>query len=173
MDSSTTTPTTEARYPVYFPRLSLDDISITSSTSDDLSDDFFDAGSIIYNPNLNSSQTTIASYKTEKSINSRKSRYNTLPRHKYAGLEHLRPLQLEGHVLSDVEDALDLEEVCRTIRCWDNYDYTGVIFQTDLRDEPDEATEMIKTEHKTIIDDILKTVGQSVHRSKAESFLLT
>ena len=185
MDSSST-PTTEASPHVYPPRLSLDDISITASTSDE----FFDADSFIYNPSLNSSQTSIASYKTEKSINSRKSGYNALPRHKYAGLEHLRPLQ--GHVLSDVEDASNLE-VCRTIRCWDNHNYTSVIFQTDLRDESDEATRMIKTaesdmattahhsgrstsitpEHKTIIDDILKTAGQSVHRSEAESFLFT
>jgi hypothetical protein len=51
-----------------------------------------DTDSFIYNPSLSSNDTTtsIASYKTEKSINSRKSRYNALPRRKYAGIGRLR-----------------------------------------------------------------------------------
>ena len=48
-------------------------------------------------------------------------------------------------------------------------------FQIDLRDESDgdEFDEATKIKHKSSIDDILRTVGQSVHRSEAESFLLT
>ena len=48
-------------------------------------------------------------------------------------------------------------------------------FQTDLRDESDgdEFDEATKIEHKSSINDILKTVEQSVHRSEAESFPLT
>jgi hypothetical protein len=110
MDSSSTPPTTEASPRVYHPRYSIEDdtISLSSSTPGG----FSEADSFIYNPSFASSQTSIASYKTEKSVISRKSRYNALPRHKYAGLEHSRsPL---GPVSSDVEDAFAFE-VCRTI----------------------------------------------------------
>jgi hypothetical protein len=109
MDSSSTPTSTEANPLVYHPNFSFDDISITSSTTDE----FFDANSFdtnsLSNESFASSQpetSSIASYKTEKSINSRKSRYNALPRHKYAGIEHSRPLD---PVLSDVEDTSDLE----------------------------------------------------------------
>ena len=44
--------------------------------------------SFIYNPSFASSETSIVSYKTESTINSRKSRYNALPRHKYTGASH-------------------------------------------------------------------------------------
>ena len=57
----------------------MDDINITPSTTDE-------TDSFIYNPSFASSETSIASYKTERTINSRKSRYNALPRHKYAGI---------------------------------------------------------------------------------------
>ena len=57
----------------------MDDINISPSTTDE-------TDSFIYNPNFASSDTSIASYKTERTINSRKSRYNALPRHKYAGV---------------------------------------------------------------------------------------
>jgi hypothetical protein len=105
MDSSSA-PTTEENPLVYHPNFSFDDISITSSTTDEFFDtNSFDTNSLS-NKSFASSQPSIASYKTEKSINSRKSRYNALPRHKYAGVEHLRPLD---PVLSDVEDTSDLE----------------------------------------------------------------
>ena len=60
----------------------MDDISIASSTTDEIPE----TNSHISSPSLGSSGTSIASYKTEKSINSRKSRYNALPRRKYAGI---------------------------------------------------------------------------------------
>ena len=60
----------------------MDDISIASSTRDEIQD----TDSFIYNPSFMSSGTSIASYKTERTVNSRKSRYNALPRHKYAGI---------------------------------------------------------------------------------------
>ncbi|KAF8269279.1 hypothetical protein EI94DRAFT_1799447 [Lactarius quietus] len=142
MDSSeSSTPTTEASPRAYHARYSFDDIiSLTSSTSDESSE----TNSFVYNQSnasSDSSQTSIASYKTEKTVNSRKSHYNTLPRHKYAGLEHLRPLQ--GPTSSDVDDAS--------------------VLKTDLRDESHEANNSGSsasptTEHDTTIDDILKTV---------------
>ena len=53
-----------------------------------LNEDELEADSLIYSPSFMSSDTTsIASYKTERSINSRKSHYNALPRRKYAGIE--------------------------------------------------------------------------------------
>ena len=60
---------------------SLDDFSLTSPT-----DEISETDSFKYNPSLASSETSIPSYKTERTINSRKSRYNALPRHKYAGI---------------------------------------------------------------------------------------
>ncbi|KAF8265705.1 hypothetical protein EI94DRAFT_1787324, partial [Lactarius quietus] len=66
-------------------RFSLDDINIASSTTDDIP--LSETDSVItYNPSFASSETTIDSYKSEKTINSRKSRYNTLPRRKYADI---------------------------------------------------------------------------------------
>jgi hypothetical protein len=63
-----------------------------------------DTDSFIYNPSLSLNDTTsIASYKTEKSINSRKSRCNALPRRKYADIGQLRPPP--GLVLEDVDEA--------------------------------------------------------------------
>lgn len=68
---------------LYHPRFSLD--GITSSTADEIPKT--KANSFIYNPNSASSEnTSITSYKTEKTVNFRKSRYNTLPRHKYADI---------------------------------------------------------------------------------------
>ena len=134
MDPSST-PTMEANPRAYLPRYSMDDTISLSST---ISDGFSETDSFIYNPSLASSQTSIASYKTENSITSRKSRNNALPRRKYAGCEHARaPF---GHVLSDVEDDSDFE-VCRTIKCRGNHNDTSVIFQT----ESDEDTNSINT----------------------------
>ena len=168
MDSST--PTT-ASPRVYDPRFSFDDISITSSKKDE----FFDTDSFIYNPSFASSETSITSYKTERTINSRKSRYSALPRHKYAGIEHLRLPR--GPVSLDIDGASVLE-VCRTIRCPDGHTYTSVIFQTELRHESDEET--MEAAHQSdprvsdpTIDDIIQTVKRSVYQSEAESFLLT
>ena len=60
----------------------MDHISITSSITDDTQE----TGSFISNPSFASSEASIDSYKTERTINSRKSRYNALPRHKHAGI---------------------------------------------------------------------------------------
>ena len=88
MDSSST-PTTEASSRVYHPNSSFDDISIPSFATDEFFDTIsFDTDSLVSNASFASSETSIASYKTEKSINSRKSRYT---RHKYAGFDHTRP----------------------------------------------------------------------------------
>ncbi|KAH9071106.1 hypothetical protein EDB83DRAFT_315049 [Lactarius deliciosus] len=58
------------------------------------------AGYSIYNPSIASSEeASIASYKTERTINSRKSRYNAPPRRKYAHIERpqgLLSLDVEG-----------------------------------------------------------------------------
>ena len=67
--------------------------------------------SSIYNPNFASSQTSITSYKTERTINSRKSRYDALPRRKYADVEHLRLPR--GLVLSGF-DSVSVSKVRRT-----------------------------------------------------------
>ncbi|KAF8261677.1 hypothetical protein EI94DRAFT_1745470 [Lactarius quietus] len=86
----------EASPRVYQPRFSFDDINISSSTTDDIPE----TDSFVYNPSFASSDTSIASYKTEKTVNSRKSRYNALPRHKYADVGRLRLPQ--GPVSLDV-----------------------------------------------------------------------
>ena len=106
--------TMEASPRVYEPIFSLDDISITSSTTDNIPE----IDSFIYNQSFASSDTSIASYKTERTVNSRKSRYNALPRHKYAGIGSMRRPQ--GLVSFDV----DLPEVCRPIRCRNRHAYT-------------------------------------------------
>ncbi|KAH9054706.1 hypothetical protein EDB87DRAFT_1825086 [Lactarius vividus] len=160
--------TPEANGRAYPRRFSSDDISITSSTSDRLK--FSETDSFIYSSSLASSQTSIASYKTDMTINSRKSRYNTLPRQKYAGVG--QSSLSSGPASSDVDNA-SVIEVRRTIRSWD-YNYTSVTFQTELRDESDGTTNTIKTaetethqpdlstsitmERENTIDDILKTV---------------
>ena len=72
-------PTMEASPRVYEPKFSLDDISITSKITSSTTDDIPKTGSFIYNRSFASSDTSIASYKTKKTVNSRKNRYNTLP----------------------------------------------------------------------------------------------
>lgn len=106
---------------VYHPGLLSDDISVASS----ISFQFFDTDSLIYNPSFASSES-IASYKTEKSITSRKSRYNAAPRHKYAGTDHL--MLPRGSVSLDVDDSSILE-VSKTVKCWNGHTYTSAIFR--------------------------------------------
>ncbi|KAH9058928.1 hypothetical protein EDB83DRAFT_2675655 [Lactarius deliciosus] len=146
---ASSSPTTEANRRAYHPRFSSDHISITSSISDTLT--FSETDSFMYNPSLASSQTSIASYKTEKSVISRKSRYNTFPRHKYAGIgQSSLP---SGPASSDVDSA---------------------VTETELSDESDGTTNTIKTaeteahqrrpstststEREPAVDDIVKTV---------------
>ena len=62
----------------------MDDINIAAPTSS-TTDEIPEADSLIYSPSFVSSES-ITSYKTEKTVNSRKSRYNALPRRKYAGI---------------------------------------------------------------------------------------
>ena len=132
---SLSTPTTASPL-LYHPRLSFDDISSTSSTTDD----FFDADSCT----SSASSENISSYKTEKSVISINSRTNHFapPRHIYAGTERFRLPR--GPVSLDVDGA-SIFEVCRTIRCWDGHIYTSAIFQTDMRDKSDEATKTTRT----------------------------
>ncbi|KAH8989691.1 hypothetical protein EDB92DRAFT_1867046 [Lactarius akahatsu] len=52
-------------------------------------DEFRDTYSSIYNQYFASSEASIASYKTERTVNSRKSRYNALPRRKHADSGYL------------------------------------------------------------------------------------
>ena len=49
-----------------------------------------ETNSFTYDSDLATSGTSIGSYKTEKTVISTKSRYNILPRHKYADYVHLR-----------------------------------------------------------------------------------
>ena len=73
-------------------------------TAEVLNEDELETNSLIYSPSIVLSDTTsIASYKTERSINSRKSRYNALPRRKYAGIKQARPPT--GPVSKDVDEA--------------------------------------------------------------------
>ena len=102
-----------------YQRLSFDAISITSSTTDE----FSDTDSSIYNPNFASSETSFAY--SERTINSRKSRYNAPPRHKYAERSNLP----QGPAPEDVDGASVLE-VCRTIRCQDGHTYISVIIDS-------------------------------------------
>ncbi|KAN0140583.1 hypothetical protein V8E53_001792 [Lactarius tabidus] len=81
-----------------------------------LVDDASESYSFFYDPDLAASGTSIASYKTERTVNSRKSRYNVLPRHKYADHGYLRP-QDPGS--SGVDDAS--------------------VPKTEIRDESDES----------------------------------
>ena len=66
----------------------------TAEASNNDVDPLPETDSFIYNPSFASSEaSSITSYKTERTINSRKSRYNALPRHKYADIGPLRHLQ--------------------------------------------------------------------------------
>lgn len=80
-------------------------------------DSELDTDSVIYNPSFSSNgYTSIASYKTEKSINSRKSRYNALPRRKYTGIGQRKLSQ--GLVSEEVDEAsASVSKVCRSIGC--------------------------------------------------------
>ena len=69
--------------------------------------------SFFYDPGLAESWTSIASYKTERTVNSRKSRYNVLPRHKYADHGYLRPQCPES--LGDTS----VPKVCKSIDAQD------------------------------------------------------
>jgi hypothetical protein len=60
----------------------MDRITITSSTADNIPE----TDSFINTPNSASSETSIKLRASERTINSRKSRYNALPRHDYAGI---------------------------------------------------------------------------------------
>lgn len=83
--------------------LSDDEVAVTVLDSE--------TDSCIYNPSFASSDSTIDSYKTERTVNSRKSRYNIAPRRK---CDIGRPRHLPGLVSEDVDDASVLE-VCRYI----------------------------------------------------------
>lgn len=65
--------------------------------------------SFFYDPSLAASGTSIASYKTERTVNSRKSHYNVLPRNKYADHGYSRPQCPES--LGDTS----VPKVCKSI----------------------------------------------------------
>ncbi|KAH9026880.1 hypothetical protein EDB84DRAFT_1579715 [Lactarius hengduanensis] len=61
--------------------------------------------SFVFNRSFTPSVTSIASYKTERTVNSRKSRYNILPRREYAQYADIGPSSLpQGPVSLDVDD---------------------------------------------------------------------
>ncbi|KAH9168181.1 hypothetical protein EDB89DRAFT_1629378 [Lactarius sanguifluus] len=66
-------------------------------------DEVRDTYSSISDPDLASSEASIASYKTERTVNSRKSRHNALPRRKYVDSDHLGVT--EGIASLNVDDA--------------------------------------------------------------------
>jgi hypothetical protein len=74
-------------------------------------DDDSETYSFTYDPDLASSGTSIASYKTERSVNSRKSRYKVRPRHKYADCGYRGH---KGPRSSGVDDA-SVPKVCKSI----------------------------------------------------------
>lgn len=74
-------------------------------------DEVLETYSFIYDEDLAASETSIASYKTEKTVNSRKSRYNVRPRHKYADHGYSRP---QGPGLLGVDDS-SYPKVCKSI----------------------------------------------------------
>src|ERR1700761_3154686 len=117
-------------------RFSLDDINITASATDDIpeTDSFAETDSFTYNPSFASSGTSIASYKTERTINSRKSRYNAPPRHKYADFGRLRPPQ------GVVPLGVDVPKVCTPVGRRDWHNCTSITFQTELREEQGEES---------------------------------
>ena len=63
----------------------MDDLSTTISPTDAIPE----TSSFIYNPGFAYSGTTIASYKTENTIHSRKNRYNALPRNQYTDIPRI------------------------------------------------------------------------------------
>lgn len=98
------------------PQTSCDDLlEVTASSliDDAVADTVLDSetDSLIYNPSFASSDSTIASFKTENTVVSRKSRLNIAPRRKCpdSGYPRLPPL-----VSEDVDEASVLE-VCRSI----------------------------------------------------------
>lgn len=85
------------------PEVILDTITTTlpSGGAGRPGDDASSTFSFIYDPSLASSGTSIDSCKTERTVNSRKSRYNALPRHKYADHDLLMPQGLASLRIND------------------------------------------------------------------------
>ncbi|KAH9022713.1 hypothetical protein EDB84DRAFT_490480 [Lactarius hengduanensis] len=104
----------------------------------------------MYSPSLASSQTSIASYKTDKTITSRKSRYNAFPRHKYAGVG--QSSVPSGPASSDIDSASVIETVLRGES--DGTTNTIKTAETEVH-QPGPSTST-STERETTIDDILK-----------------
>jgi hypothetical protein len=119
----------ERRHSIYDPRMASSDFTISYyETAPDVipdtttttlpsggagiegpADDASSTFSFIYDPSLASSGTSIDSYKTERTVNSRKSRYNALPRHKYADHGHLMPQGLAPlHIDDPKVNVLDI-----------------------------------------------------------------
>jgi hypothetical protein len=106
-------------------------LEVTAEALDEDVVALLETDSFRYNPSFALSETSsIVSYKTERTINSRKSRYNVLPRRKYAGIGHSRLPQ--GLSSVDVDDASVLK-VCRTIGRRDGYNYISVTFSDRVK----------------------------------------
>jgi hypothetical protein len=87
--------------------------------------------SVIYNPSIASSGTSIVSYKTEKTVNSHTS--HIAPRHKFAEIG--RPRLPQGLVTEEVDDTSTLQ-VCRTISSQYSCNYLNITVQQSEFDEP-------------------------------------
>ena len=72
-------------------------------------DDAASSYSFFYDPDLAASGTSIASDKTERTVSSRKSRYNACPQHKYTDHGYLRPQCPE--LLGDTS----IPKVCKSV----------------------------------------------------------
>jgi hypothetical protein len=103
-------PTATSSIPVWTQDI---EITLSSGAADSgvPMDEVLETYSFIYDPDLATSGTSIASYKTEKSVNSRKSRYNVRPRHKYADHGYSRP---QGPGSLGICDA-SVPKVCKPI----------------------------------------------------------
>ena len=93
----------------------------------------------IYNTRFASSETSIVSYKTEKTVNSHKSCYNIAPRRKFAGIG--RPSVPQGLGTEEVDNTSVLQ-VCRTIGSQYSYNCLNATVQSDF-DEPSSSSRSI------------------------------
>jgi hypothetical protein len=84
----------------------------------------------IYNPSFASSEPSIASYKTEKTVNSHTS--HIAPRRKFAGIR--QPRLPQGLVTEEVDDTSVLQ-VCKTIGSQYGCNHLNISVQSEF-DEP-------------------------------------
>ena len=105
--------------------------ALLEETADALNEDVvtsLEIDSFIYNPSFASTETSIVSYKTERTVNSRKSRYNVRPRRKFA--DTVRSRLPQGLASVDVDDG-SVVEVCRTIGRRYSHNYISSVTFSD------------------------------------------